>query len=87
VACAAQTGTDRDVVIAVGGAITRAVEDQYQLGMRGLAAHVADLGAAVQVLAARCALRPGELAPPDDGGEAVSGRGRSRRQRGYHPCR
>ena len=49
------------------GAITRAVEDQYQLGMRGLAAHVADLGAAVQVLGQRCALRPGELAPPDDG--------------------
>jgi hypothetical protein len=28
------------------GAITRTVEDQYQLGMRGLAAHVADLRAA-----------------------------------------
>ena len=45
------------------GAITRAVEDQYQLGMRGLAAQVADLYAAVQVLEQRCALRPGELAP------------------------
>jgi hypothetical protein len=32
------------------GAITRAVEDQYQLGMRGLAAQVADLHAAVEVL-------------------------------------
>ncbi len=34
-----------------GRAITRAVEDQYQLGMRGLAAHVADLRSAVEVLA------------------------------------
>jgi IS605 OrfB family transposase len=64
------------------GAITRAVEDQYQLGMRGLAAHVADLRAAVGVLAARCALRPGELAPPDDGVEASCSSGR-RRRRGY----
>ena len=37
------------------GAITRAVEDQYQLGMRGLVAHVGDLRAAVEVLDARCA--------------------------------
>ncbi len=59
------------------GAITRAAEDQYQLGIRGVAAHVADLRAAVEVLAARCALRPGELAPVDD--EA----GRSPRRRGY----
>jgi IS605 OrfB family transposase len=65
------------------GAITRAVEDQYQLGMRGLAAHVADLRAAVEVLAARCALPPGELAPPDDGVEAGCSNGRSRRRRGY----
>jgi IS605 OrfB family transposase len=64
------------------GAITRAVEDQYRLGMRGVAAHVADLGAAVGVLEARCALRPGELAPPDDGVEAGAG-ARSRRRRGY----
>ena len=63
------------------GAITRAVEDQYQLGMRGLAAHVADLRAAVAVLEQRCALRPGELAPVEDGD---NGRGRSRRRRrGY----
>ena len=48
------------------GAITRAVEDQYQLGVRGLAAQVADLRAAVQVLEARCVLRPGELAPVED---------------------
>jgi hypothetical protein len=65
------------------GAITRAVEDQYQLGMRGLAAHVADLRAAVQVLAARCAVRPGELAPRDDGVVAGCGGGRLRRPRGY----
>jgi hypothetical protein len=32
------------------GAITRAVEDQYQLGMRGLGAHAADLRAAVEAL-------------------------------------
>ena len=63
------------------GAITRAVEDQYQLGMRGLAAHVADLRAAVEVLEQRCALRPGELAPVDDGEPNADGR--SRRRRGY----
>jgi hypothetical protein len=45
------------------GAITRAVEDQYQLGMRALGAHVTDLRQAVEVLEARCALRPGEPAP------------------------
>ena len=61
------------------GAITRAVEDQYQLGMRCLDAHVADLRAGVEVLELRCALRPGELAPVD-GAET---RGRSRRWRGY----
>lgn len=61
------------------GAITRAVEDQYQLGLRGLAAHVADLRAAIEVLTARCGLRPGELdvEHTEDGG-----RGR-RRRRGY----
>ncbi|MGV0745690.1 hypothetical protein [Mycolicibacterium sp. XJ870] len=64
------------------GAITRAVEDQYQLGMRGLAAQVADLRAAVEVLEARCALRPGQLAPATDG-EGPAGRGRLRRVRGY----
>lgn len=46
------------------GAITRAVEDQYQLGMRALSAHVADLGSAIAVLEARCALRPGETCVP-----------------------
>ena len=62
------------------GAITRAVEDQYQLGMRGLVAQVADLRAAVQVLEARCELRPGELAPVADCD--TLGRPR-RRPRGY----
>ena len=42
------------------GAITRAVEDQYQLGMRGVVAQVGQLRAAIEVLEARCALRPGE---------------------------
>lgn len=59
------------------GAITRAVEDQYQLGMRGLAAHVADLHSAVDVLEKRCSLRPGEVA--DDSGESR----RRKRRRGY----
>jgi len=62
------------------GAITRAVEDQYQLGMRGLVYEVAQLRAAIEVLEARCALRPGELAPVD--GDEESSQGRSRR-RGY----
>ena len=62
------------------GAITRAVEDQYQLGMRGLGAQVADLRAAVQVLEQRCALRSGELAPLE--GTGPHGRSR-RRRRGY----
>jgi hypothetical protein len=63
------------------GAITRTVEDQYQLGMRGLATHVADLRAAVAVLEQRCALRPGELAPLED--DESGRRRRSRRRRGY----
>jgi hypothetical protein len=46
------------------GAITRAVEDQYQLGMRSLSAHVGDLRQAIDVVEQRCALRPGEHAPP-----------------------
>jgi hypothetical protein len=62
------------------GAITRAVEDQYQLGMRGVAAQVADLRAAVEVLAQRCVLRPGQLAPAE--GTEPHGRSR-RRRRGY----
>ena len=62
------------------GAITRAVENQYQLGMRSLAAHVADLRQAVEVLQARCALRPGELVPA---GDEDSRSTRDRRRRGY----
>jgi hypothetical protein len=58
------------------GAITRAVEDQYQLGMRALSAHVTDLRHAIDVLQARCALRLGEHAPP------LAGTGGPRR-RGY----
>jgi hypothetical protein len=66
------------------GAITRAVEDQYQLGMRGLAAHVQDLRAAVEVVEQRCALGPGERATPAGDGCQAGRRGRSRRrQRGY----
>jgi IS605 OrfB family transposase len=61
------------------GAITRAVEDQYQLGMRGVSAQVADLWAAIDVLEKRCALAPGRLAPVD-ATEAVRSR---RRRRGY----
>jgi hypothetical protein len=45
------------------GAITRAAEDQYQLGMRGLSARVTDLRQAIDVLEQRCALRPGEHDP------------------------
>ena len=61
------------------GAITRAVEDQCQLGMRRLATHVTDLRAAVEVLEQRCALRPSELAPV--GG--TDHRQSRRRSRGY----
>jgi hypothetical protein len=63
------------------GAITRTVEDQYQLGMRGLAAHGADLRAAIEVLAARCVLRPGQLASVE--ANDAGARHRSRRWRGY----
>lgn len=61
------------------GALTRAVEDQYQLGMRALGAHVGDLQSAIGVLEQRCALRPGETATEDP---AASG-GRRRVKRGY----
>jgi len=45
VACAAQTGTHRDVVIAVGGGDHPAQwKTSISSGWRGLAAHVADLG-------------------------------------------
>jgi IS605 OrfB family transposase len=58
------------------------VEDQYQLGMRGVVAQVADLRAAVAVLEQRCGLRPGELAPLADTETETHGRSR-RRRRGY----
>lgn len=61
------------------GALTRAVEDQYQLGLRGLAAQVADLQCAVDVLEQRCALRPGEVVASTESG----GGGRRRPKRGY----
>lgn len=64
----------------MGRAITRAVEDQYQLGMR-LGAHVGDLQSAIEILEQRCALRPGETAAADTSGD---GGGRRRRpRRGY----
>ena len=55
----------KQAVTAVGssrwaGAITRIVEDQYQLAMRGLSAHVADLEAAVELLEQRCSMLPCE---------------------------
>jgi hypothetical protein len=61
------------------GAITRAVEDQYQLGMRALSAHLADLRQAVEVLKQRCALCPGE----QDASPATG----ARRRRGYRSAR
>ncbi|PBA68690.1 hypothetical protein, partial [Mycobacterium avium] len=59
------------------------MEDQYQLGMRALAAEVTDLRAAITVLESRCALRSGEVAAPNP--DAAGGpRRRCRRPvRGY----
>jgi hypothetical protein len=57
------------------GAITRAVEDQYQLGVRGLGAHVIDLRQAVDVLEQRCPLRPGEHPSPPAGAGGPGRRG------------
>ena len=59
------------------GAITRAVEDQYQLGMRALGVHMSTLCAAVEVLEQRCALRPG------DQQTLPAGSARGSRRRGY----
>ena len=61
------------------GAITRAVTDQYQLGMRSLASHVRDLKGSIDVLERRCALRPGEREPEDTDGENKY----KKRYRGY----
>ena len=65
------------------GAITRAAQDQYQLGMRALTAQVTDLRSAIAVLERRCALRPGEISAPAQ--DAAGGpRRQSRRPvRGY----
>ncbi len=57
------------------GAITRAVEDQYQLSMRALSANVTDLRRAVEVLEQRCALGPGQ--------RATAPAARGRRRGGY----
>lgn len=65
------------------GAITRAVEDQYQLGMRALAAHVDDLRSAIAVVEARCALRPGETSAPLQDGAGGPRRSSRRPVRGY----
>lgn len=42
------------------GAITRAAEDQYQLGIRGLQQYVLSLDAAIATLAKRCAIDAGK---------------------------
>jgi hypothetical protein len=66
------------------GAITRAVENQYQLGMRALRAQVTDLRSAITVLEQRCALRPREVFVPPDEDAAGGPRRRSHRPvRGY----
>lgn len=59
------------------GAITRTVEDQYQLGMRAVAANIANLRAAVALLEKRCALPPGAV------GEGLAAGNLTRRVRGY----
>ena len=55
------------------GAITRAVQDQYQLGMRALTAQVADLPAAIAVLERRCWSRPAKHPPQRRMGRVVRG--------------
>ena len=54
------------------GAITRKVEDQYQLGMRGLAAERAMLRQATLTVERRLAVEPGEVLKPARG-KAVRG--------------
>jgi hypothetical protein len=48
------------------GAVTRTAEDQYQLGMRALDAHVRSMDSAIETLPARCALAPTERTPVQD---------------------
>ncbi len=65
------------------GAITRAAQDQYQLGMRALTAQVADLRSAIAVLERRCALRPGETSAPAQDAQGGPRRQSRRSVRGY----
>ena len=65
------------------GAITRATEDQYQLGMRALTAQVADLRSAITVLEQRCVLRPSEVSAPAHDVAGGPRRRSRRRVRGY----
>jgi IS605 OrfB family transposase len=66
------------------GAITRAVQDQYQLGMRALTAQVTDLRSAITVIEQRCVLGPREVFVAADEDAAGVPRRRSRRPvRGY----
>ena len=58
------------------GAITRAAQDQYGLGMRGLAAHIASLTAAVDTISAR-------MAAPVGGQITDSDKLRARPVKGY----
>lgn len=55
------------------GAITRAVEDQYQLAMRATAMDVAGLRAGIAALAARCAAPVGGRAEGPDGPAGARG--------------
>ncbi len=76
------------------GAITRAVEDQYQLGMRALSVHVADLGIScrgARSSGVRCAPVSRKPSPPvlaGLGGGVVTGRlvSGSRRPGGWRSC-
>jgi hypothetical protein len=63
------------------GTITRAVEDLYLLGMRGLGAHLTGLRQRIEVLATRCAVRHGGFVAAT--GDDDAHRGRPRRLRGY----
>lgn len=62
------------------GAMTRAVEDQYQLGMRSAAADVASLTAAVNALTRRCAVEPGTVAAGLRGYHTAAERHQKRRR-------
>jgi len=62
------------------GAIIRAVEDQYQLGMRSAAADVAFLSAAVDAVTRRCAVEPGTVAAGVRGYHTAAERHQKRRR-------